>query len=307
MNKGIDFCICTYNRIDYLRTCIDQLLPQIIEGKTLLTIVDNGSNDVTKEYVELLQKESKTIRYVFAHEKGLSHARNEGWRTSTFEWIFYLDDDCLPQEGWVNSALMLVEQNGTFDAYGGPIDPIFQGDLPDWLPDDFGRFEMSFQATTKLNSGFIRGGCFLVKKKALEKLGGFDIALGVTGKVLRYGEEFDLQVRMRHAGFSIAYAPTLRIGHFIRTEKLNVRWMLQSVYARHRDKMGFNPISLGQSSFNLIRTSFGRIIWMPVHLIQCMTRRNYSWQRTCLDISQPLVKTFGEWIGTWRNLKKPKS
>jgi GT2 family glycosyltransferase len=141
----------------------------------------------------------------------------------------------------------------------------------------------------------------------LEKLGGFDASLGVTGKVLRYGEEFDLQVRMRNAGFSIAYAPTLRIGHFLRKEKLNVRWMLESIYARHRDKMAFNPMSLGQSSINLVKTTFGRIIWTPIHLLKCVTRKNYSYRRACLDILQPLATSSGEWIGAWRNLKKSKS
>lgn len=307
MLKGIDFCICTYNRIDYLKSCAEALLPQIITGKTMLTIVDNGSNDGTKTYVESLQKENVSIRYVFTKEKGLSNARNAGWQSSSFEWIFYLDDDCLPQGGWVMSALKLIEQKETFDAYGGPIDPVFQGSVPDWLPEDFGRFKMPFQETTRLTSGFIRGGCFLVKRNALEKLGGFDVSLGVTGNELRYGEEIDLQVRMRNANFSIGYAPSLRIGHFLRTEKLNVRWMLISTYARHRDKMTFNPVSLGQSSVNLIKTSFGRIIWTPVHVIQSMTRKGYSFRRACLDILKPIATTYGEWIGAWRNHKNSKS
>jgi GT2 family glycosyltransferase len=304
MVKGIDFCICTHNRKEYLALCVEALLPQLAEGMTVMTIVDNRSTDGTKDYVLSLQKEIESIRYVYEEEEGLSHARNAGWNTSSSEWIFYLDDDCLPPAGLVASALALIEKDLTFDAFGGPIEPLFLGAIPEWLPEDFGRFRMTFPEMTRLDKGFIRGGCFLIRRSVLEKLNGFNPLLGVKGRALRYGEEFDLQVRMRKAGFSIAYAPALRMGHFVRTEKLSVQWMIHSTYARHRDRMAFNPIAFSKASFDLVRTSLGRIIWTPLHLIQSITVKNYSLRRACLDILQPLALRTGEWVGTLRHLKR---
>lgn len=303
-HTGIEICICTYNRVDYLRLCLDALLPQLVSGKTLVTVVDNHSNDETKKYVQALARKYDTVRYVFEPQQGLSHARNKGWTSAQYPWVFYLDDDCLPPEGIINAALELIARETTYDAFGGPIDSIFHGDVPDWLPKDYGDFSMHYSQVTLICKGYIRGGCMLIRKDVLQKLGGFDTNLGVKGNALRYGEELELQVRMREAGYKIAYAPSLRTGHFVRTDKLSLSWILRSQYARQRDKMVFDPVPFSIASIHLIKTMAGRFLWTPVHLASSLFAKSYSFNRAMYGILQPLAFSAGQWVGAIRHPKK---
>ena len=303
-HTGIELCICTYNRVDYLRLCMDAVLPQLVSGKTLLTVIDNHSTDGTKDYVEALAVKYDMVRYVFEPQQGLSHARNKGWAGTQYPWVFYLDDDCLPPDGIINAALDLIAREPTYDAFGGPIDSKFHGDIPDWLPKGYGDFSMPYSQLTQISKGYIRGGCMLIRKDVLQKLGGFDTNLGVKGNALRYGEELELQARMRKAGYKIAYAPSLRTGHFVRTDKLSLSWVLRSQYARQRDRMVFDPVPFSIASLHLIKTMAGRILWTPIHLASSLFAKTYSFKHAMYDILQPLAFTAGQWVGAIRYPKK---
>ena len=304
VHTGIELCICTYNRVEYLRLCIEALLPQLVSGRTLVTIVDNRSTDGTKEYVEPLAAENAMVRYIFESQQGLSYARNRGWAEAQYPWVFYLDDDCLPPDRIVNAALDLIALETTYDAFGGPIDSIFHGDIPDWLPKGYGDYSMPYSDVTPISKGYIRGGCMLIKRDVLQELGGFKTSLGVTGDALRYGEEIELQVRMRNAGYKIAYAPTLRTGHFVRADKLSLSWALRSQFARQRDKMVFDPVSLPVASYHLIRTLAGRVLWTPIHLASSLFKKSYSLKQAMYETLQPLAFSSGEWVGALRHPKK---
>jgi len=301
LHQGIEVCICTHNRIDYLKRCLEALMPQLVPGVSLLTVVDNNSSDGTQEYVLSIAGENKLIRYVSESQQGLSHARNRGWKEASYEWVFYLDDDCLPPAGIIDAALQLIDKYKSFDAIGGPITPIFTDTVPDWLPAGFGHFNMPYLKVTTIDTGFIRGGCLMVKRVVLENLGGFNPELGVRGKELHYGEEIELQVKMRREGFTIGYAPSLHTDHFVRTDKLSMSWVLRSEYARRRDKMFFDRVPLPIASLHLIKTMAGRLIWTPVHLFTCLFNKSYSLKKAAYEITQPLAYSTGEWIGSLRS------
>ena len=301
LHRGIEVCICTHNRKDYLQRCLEALMPQMVSGVSLLSVVDNNSSDGTKEYVQSIASENLLIRYVYEPQQGLSHARNRGWKEATHEWVFYLDDDCLPPAGIIDAALQLIKEYKSFDAIGGPISPLFTYTIPDWLPAGFGHFNMPYQEVTAIDTGFIRGGCLMVKRAVLEKLDGFNPELGVRGKELHYGEEIELQVRMRREGFTIGYAPSLRTDHFVRTDKLSMSWVLRSEYARRRDKMSFDRVPLPIASLHLLKTMAGRLIWTPVHLFTCLFNKSYSLKKAAYEITQPLAYSTGEWIGSLRS------
>lgn len=298
LHRGVEVCICTHNRKDYLQQCLEALLPQLVTGVSLLTVVDNHSSDGTSVYVQSLASRNKLIRYIYEPQPGLSHARNRGWKEASFEWVFYLDDDCLPPAGIIQAALQLIDEPNSFQAVGGPITPLFIDKVPNWLPAGFGHFNMPYQQVTTIDTGFIRGGCLMVKRAVLEKLNGFNPQLGVRGKELHYGEEIELQMRMRREGFSIGYAPSLRTDHFVRTDKLNMGWVLMSEYARRRDKMSFDPVPVPIATIHLLKTMAGRLLWTPVHLSKSLFNKSYSLKKAAYEIVQPLAYRWGEWVGS---------
>ena len=298
-NSHIHVCICTYNRLDYLKRCLTKLIPQKNSNSLLISVVDNNSSDGTKAYVDSLHLE---VQYLFESRQGLSNARNMAWQASSSEWIFYLDDDCLPSETLLRNAIDLIQHHPNVDAFGGPIDAVFEGPFPDWLPEGFGSFSMPHAECTQIETGFIRGGCFLIRRKVLEDLGGFDDRLGVAGKSLQYGEELELQLRMRRKNYSIAYAPSLQVGHYVRTEKMSLCWVLHSAYARRRDKMLFEPIPLGIATLNLFRTFVGRLFWTPVYFGKAIFSHSSGFKKALYQIAQPLAYRLGEWMGVVKGI-----
>ena len=301
MHRGVEVCICTHNRRHYLQQCLEALIPQMVPGVSFLTVVDNHSSDGTRDFVQSLAREHTLIQYVYEPQTGLSHARNRGWKEAAYEWVFYLDDDCLPPAGIIDTALQLIDEYKSLDAIGGPITPLFSDTVPDWLPDGFGQFSMPYKVVTAIETGFIRGGCLMVKRAVLEKLDGFNPGLGVRGKELHYGEEIELQVRMRSEGFSIGYAPSLRTDHFVRSDKLSMGWVLRSEYARRRDKMSFDRVPLPIASLHLLKTMAGRLWWTPIHLFTSLFNKSYSFKKAVYEITQPLAYSTGEWIGSLRS------
>lgn len=82
--------IPTYNRINFIRLCIDSVLTQTYSNFELI-IIDDGSTDHTiaimSEYI------NKGLNYIRIDHRGVSGARNEGIRIAQGEYIAFLDSD----------------------------------------------------------------------------------------------------------------------------------------------------------------------------------------------------------------------
>ncbi len=89
--------IPTYNRIHYLKKALDSVLQQTYKNFEVI-IVDNFSNDGTKEYVEGL-KNLKVQFYQIKNEGIIAKSRNFGVSKSNGKYIAFLDsDDCWNKE-----------------------------------------------------------------------------------------------------------------------------------------------------------------------------------------------------------------
>jgi GT2 family glycosyltransferase len=146
----------------------------------------------------------------------------------------------------------------------------------------------------------------MIRREFLENHGGFNMGLGVSRNKLRYGEEIELQDRIRNHEGTIGYAPSLAIDHFVRPEKLNTGWILHAEYARRRDKMKITPSPFHTVSWKLGLTLIKTGIVLPVRWIMSMVSKKYTMQEAILDSLLPLMYRSGEWWGTLiRKRRKP--
>lgn len=301
---GVDIVICTYNRLAYLKKCVASILPQLRYPATRLTIVDNRSDDGTAEWVQGLMKDHPEIHYLPEHRQGLSYSRTTAAMKTPYGYIFYLDDDSVIPNGCIDEALRLIQLPHEWDLIGGPYFAYEEGKPTEKNPDDPFSFALPYEQVTLLQREYIRGGCMLWNTHVLRTLGGFDPALGMKGNTAGYGEEIEIQQRMRPLGYRIAYAPGLFIYHAVRPEKKVWRWKLHAAYARRRDKRLFDPLPLLHAFGLVVRTILGRMIWTPVHLVKWIYTPAYSWSQCVTDILEPLFFSWGEWIGSLRSRKK---
>jgi len=103
---------------------------------------------------------------------------------------------------------------------------------------------------------YIRGGNIAIKKSALERLGGFRTDLGMRGDVLGYGEETQLQERLRRRepGALILYRPDAAVRHVVRPEKMTLRWQARRAWRQGwQASRIYDPDAFGAPGFRRIR------------------------------------------------------
>lgn len=90
-NIQISAIVPTFNRSLLVTEAIESVLLQD-ETVDEIIVIDDGSSDDTREQ---LTRFGKSIKVLFQKNKGISSARNLGIRSTTFDWLAFLDSDDL--------------------------------------------------------------------------------------------------------------------------------------------------------------------------------------------------------------------
>lgn len=88
----ISIILPTYNCAEYLDRSINSVLRQSYSNWELI-IIDDGSQDNTKEICEYYCSSYINIRYIYQENQGVSSARNKGISISNGSYICFLDAD----------------------------------------------------------------------------------------------------------------------------------------------------------------------------------------------------------------------
>lgn len=161
-------------------------------------VVDDGSTDRTAEVAKATMDEAHVPGRVvsLSSNSGVSHARNVGWREAEGAWLQFLDSDDLlgPAKLRVQSQLALSSLEDVAVIYS-PWRRL-TGTGGAWSPT--GPVVASFVDDSPLvamlgDGGFGYLGPSLIRRAALEQVGGFD-------EEMRLGEDFDLMLRLAMAG-----------------------------------------------------------------------------------------------------------
>ena len=130
-------CICTRNRVKYLGPTIDAVLKQYLSNSRFdVLVVDNGSTDGTAEMVaeRFGTGTPVPVRYTREEKAGLSRARNRAVAETTSDIIAFLDDDAIPEPGWLQAICNGFSLEPGIDSVGGAVVPVYEETLLPWLP-----------------------------------------------------------------------------------------------------------------------------------------------------------------------------
>jgi hypothetical protein len=192
----VSVVIPAYNAARFLPEAIDSVRRQTCPVDEII-VVDDGSTDDTKQVIGAL---GAGITYLRQANAGVSAARNRGIGIASGEIIAFLDaDDCwLPQKVEHQTRVfaenpragLVAADRAEIDAEGNLIlDSLFrkQG-LHDLFAGLNGRpIPDALSHLVRIN--FIPTSSAMVRKAALEKVGGFDTTI-------RYGEDLELWARI---------------------------------------------------------------------------------------------------------------
>ncbi len=107
----ISVVVCTKNEEKYIEACLKALSKQLLKPEII--IVDARSSDKT---LQIAKKYADKILY--DRGKGLSDARNIGWKAANSGIVAYCDADTEPVKGWTKNIAELLEK---YDAVSGPL------------------------------------------------------------------------------------------------------------------------------------------------------------------------------------------
>ncbi len=287
--------VCTYNRAELVRECLQSLIDQTAAPEEYdILLVDNNSTDFTKNVAEDIGARFKNFQYLFEPAQGLSHARNAGWKNARADWVIYVDDDAKAAHNFIERAIWLIEAHG-FEVFGGVYLPWYRHGRPRWFKDQYGSNKKKYTTLTPLKGEeTLAGGVMAVKKEVLEAYGGYVTDLGMTGNKVAYGEEVELQHRMRKDGLQTIYDPELIIHHLVAPYKLNVSWFFLAAFAGGRDRVIAGKVNT--SLMGLIGVGTVAVGMLIVHLVRFTPRllsKNYYIENWMLDVFRKIAKRVG--------------
>ncbi|MGL4453001.1 MAG: glycosyltransferase family 2 protein [Sarcina sp.] len=105
----VSVIIPMYNTENFIKECIESVLKQSYKDFEII-IVDDGSTDNSKKYIQEFIEEIDFIKYVYQKNAGLSAARNTGIINSEGEFIVFIDSDDFVDEDFIGELVTLIEQ-----------------------------------------------------------------------------------------------------------------------------------------------------------------------------------------------------
>jgi len=234
---NISVIICTYNRANSLADTLLCLTKQSYEAVNWeLIIVDNNSNDNTKEIISQYSKKLPNLTYKFEPQQGLSYARNLGINSAHGSIIVFTDDDVLPEIDWLEQIQNNMEKYNC-DACGGYIAPKWEVPPPAWLTDIFYGF-LAIKTDTNgprqlsIDDELPFGANMAFRKSMFSIYGLFDTQKGRKGNILAGGEDIEMFERIIHANCSVYYFPDIKVTHKVEAFRIKKnyfrRWRFQS-------------------------------------------------------------------------------
>jgi GT2 family glycosyltransferase len=209
----ISVVVITWNRKELLRSCLLSLRRQI--GVTFeIIVVDNGSTDGSADMAEA-EFGARVIRN--RENRGFCAANNQGIAAAQGEFVALLNNDAEAEPGWLAalrsactrspetgmaaSKVLVWEEPGRIDKVGHLIFPDGQNRGRGSGAPDRGQFDREEEVL------WPDGCAALYRKSMLDGIGGFD------EDFFAYGDDAELGLRARIAGWKCVYTPQAVVRH----------------------------------------------------------------------------------------------
>lgn len=215
----VSVIVCTLNRKEFLRRCLNELLNvNYPESQYKIIVVDGGSVDGTENMVK---NEFPSVKYVVEKRSGVSYARNKGLEIARGEVIAFTDDDCIVTKDWLYN-LVISFDSPEIGAVGGPVR--FTRKIPRKLlvKAALGGYDLGER---RQFVGYLVTSNIAVKRKVFRKIR-FDENLGRKGDMLFDNEDIDFCERILRMGYKLVYNPKAIVYHNINPERIKVKYIL---------------------------------------------------------------------------------
>lgn len=228
--ETITICICTRQRQDGLRVCLESLTKIHVPANVslMVQVVENDTHTFTKELVSSFSDRLRT-KYYLETSAGIVFARNRHLQEAKdSDIIIFLDDDQYVDADWLIEMLKCKDQYGAsavfnnlkvvgFDALTKPSVKKFF--TPQWIDSDL---QMSCSGA---------GGLLLDNKKIRELNLSFDFEFNLSG-----GEDLFFTKQLVFAGLTMYNSSKAICYEVMHGTRLNLSTMLKRCMAHGRNE-----------------------------------------------------------------------
>jgi glycosyltransferase involved in cell wall biosynthesis len=192
----LSFVIPAYNE----ETCIGKCLESVARetgGRRRdveIIVVNNASTDRTRS----IALSHDSVKVVDEPEKGLAKARHAGYIAAKGDLIANVDADNMIPPGWVERVFEEFSNNNRLVALSGPLVYYDLSRIANFQVRLFygiGYLAYLVNHFILKKGGMLQGGNFVVKRSALEEIGGYNKDIEF------YGEDTDVARRLQKSGY----------------------------------------------------------------------------------------------------------
>jgi GT2 family glycosyltransferase len=199
--------IPVHNRAALTRQCLDTLVASPAETVEVeIVVVDDASTDSTPEMLATYGDRIRAVRH--EQNAGFGASCNDGAAAASGDWLVFLNNDTVPQSGWLDALLAYAAPRERVGMVGAKL--LFPNDTVQHAGVVFSKdrhprhvytgFPAAHPAVNKSREfQVVTGACALIKRELFEESGRFDSAF-VNGY-----EDVDLCLRLRTLGYEIHY------------------------------------------------------------------------------------------------------
>jgi GT2 family glycosyltransferase len=215
----VSIIIPVFNQLDFTIQCLEALASNTCYEPYEVIIIDNASTDGTAEFLQ--QSLSGNVKVITNKENlGFSKANNQGARSAGGEYLIFLNNDTVPQPGWLENLVDMADTMPDAGIIGskllypdntiqhaGVVFDIVENDLFIWhIYRNFEKDHPAVNSVREFNA--VTAACILVKKKIFFKIGMFDEIF------LNGYEDVDLCFKAREKGYRVFYNPQSILYHY---------------------------------------------------------------------------------------------
>ena len=215
--------VCHDSAAEVVRT-LQALRAQLGLGDEVV-VVDNASTDRTPDAVRAAAPEATVIES--GDNLGFAGGCHAGVRASTAPLILLLNPDAVPAPGCMDALRACAIDRPHWGAWQAlvtmPDEQVVNtaGNVVHYL--GFGWAGECGRPVARIDPhphevGFASGAALVVRREAWDAVGGFD------ERYFMYGEDLDLSLRLRLAGWGVGIAPAARVAHDYEFVKGGYKW-----------------------------------------------------------------------------------
>ncbi|MCB4792831.1 MAG: glycosyltransferase family 2 protein [Elusimicrobia bacterium] len=211
----VSIIMLTFNQCKLTQKCVESI-KKYTGSEYELIVVDNGSEDDTKEYLEQLQSSDPGVKVIINKTNiGFARGNNQGIQIAKSAYILLLNNDVILTDNWLERLLMCAQSDPCIGVVGpctnnavGQQVVAYDGSANNLEIQKYAHLESMKNAGAWFSVHRIIGFCMLIKKEVIEKVGMLDERFGPGGY-----EDYDFCLRVKQARYKIMVANDVFIYH----------------------------------------------------------------------------------------------